>query len=293
MLLALLLQLATPVFEPVPTPDQQEVIDAELDALRRLTVPVAIEGQPSARFLIDTGAERTVVSDLIAARVPGPRERVTLIHMAGTSPAEVVTLPPLTLGASVYRRIEAPILARGKMGVDGVLGTDALQEQRVLFDFVGRRVTIVTPGERPTLPNEVVIRARRRSGRLILTSARIDGLTVDVVIDTGAGRTVGNPALAARLSRRRGEASVLTSITGDTIATRSVAVRRLAIGPIAFDDFQIAVTDSPAFDALGLAAQPAILLGMDAIGQFARVLVDFPARRVVFELAADARRRPR
>lgn len=290
MLLPLLLQFATPVFQPVPTPDQQEIIDAELDALNRLTVPVAIEGQPPARFLIDTGAERTVVSDLIAARVSGLRQRATMIHMAGTSPVEVVTLPPLALGASVYRRIEAPILARGKMGVDGVLGTDALQEQRVLFDFVGRRVTIVTPGERPAMEGEVVIRARRQSGRLILTSARIDGLNVDVVIDTGAGRTVANPALGARLSRRHAEAGVLTAITGDTISTRERPVRRLEIGPLLFEEFALAIVDSPAFVALGLADRPAILLGMDAIGQFRRVLVDFPARRVQFELADNARR---
>ena len=289
-MLPLLLQLATPVFDPVPTPDQQEVIDAQLDALRRLTVPVTVEGQPPARFLIDTGAERTVVSDLIAARVPGPRERARMIHMAGVTPVDVAALPPLTLGASTYRRLEAPILPRGAMGVDGVLGTDALQDQRVLFDFAAGQVTLVTPGERPALPNEIVIRARRQSGRLILTSATIDGLDVDVVIDTGAGRTVGNPALGRRLTVRGGDASVLTAITGDTIATRQRPVRRLEIGELVFRDFEIGIVDSPAFAALGLSGRPAILLGMDAIGQFRRVLVDFPDRRVRFQLAANADR---
>ena len=288
-MLPLLLQLATPVFAPVPTPDQQEVIDAELDQLRRLTVPVAIAGLPPQRFLIDTGAERTVVSDLIAARLPGPRLAATMIHMAGASPVELVTLPPLSFGASTYPRIQAPILARRQMGMDGVLGTDALQDQRVLFDFADGQVTLVTPGEVPQQGDEIVIRARRQSGRLILTSARIDGVGVDVVIDTGAGRTVGNPELARRLSRRRGVAETLTSITGDTVATRRIAVGRLAIGDIGFDDFAIAVVDSPVFAALALADRPAILLGMDAIGQFERVLVDFPKRQVRFLLARGAR----
>ena len=294
-MLPLLLQLAPPVFEPAPTPDQQEVIAAELDALRRLTVPVVVNDRATARFLIDTGAERTVVSDLIAAGLPGPREAATIIHMAGVSPVEVVTLDTLALGSSEYRRIEAPILRRRQMGVDGVLGTDALQEQRILFDFDAGQVTVISPGERAPSVDGIVIQARRRSGRLILTTATIDGVAVDVVIDTGAQRTVGNPALADRLARRRGgEVGLLTSITGDTIAARTVAVRRLAIGPLAFDGFAIAVVDSPAFASLDLIDRPAILLGMDAIGQFGRVLVNFPDRSVRFVLTRrpSARRPP-
>ncbi len=290
MLLPFLLQ-AAPVFEPAPTPDQQEVIAAELDALRRLTVPVAVNGGAPSRFLIDTGAERTVVSELIAAGVPGPRRPATLIHMAGVSPVEVVTLDTLALGSSEYRRIEAPILRRRQMGVDGVLGTDALQEQRILFDFAAGEVTVISQGDRAPSVRGIVIRARRRSGRLILTTATIDGVAVDVVVDTGAQRTVGNAALAVRLARRRGgEVGLLTSITGETIATRRLAVRRLTIGRLAFDDFAIAIIDSPVFARLDLSNRPAILLGMDAIGRFERVLVDFPNRSVRFALA-DARPR--
>lgn len=290
MLLPLLLQFGDLTFEPAPTPDEQEVIAAEIDAVRRLTVPVGVEGQAPVGFLIDTGAERTVLGNVVAAGLPGPRRAATLVHIAGRAPVEVVEVERLSLGRSVYRGIEAPVLPRATMGVDGILGTDALQDQRVLFDFKAGRVTLIQPGERPALGEVIVVRGRRRSGRLILTSASIDGVTVDVVLDTGAAQTIANPALADRLRRRGGTAGVLTSITGDTIALRLLAVRRLTIGDLLFQDFRIGVADSPAFAALELEERPAILLGMDAIGQFDQVLVDFPRRTVAFALAPDARR---
>ena len=292
--LPFLLQVATLDFDPAPTPDRQEVIAAELDALRRLTVSVVVDGRANGRFLIDTGAERTVVSDIIAADLSGPREAARIVHMAGISPVEIVAVETLTVGATVYRRVEAPILSRHQMGMDGVLGSDALQDARVLFDFEAAKVTIISPGDRTPSSRGIVIQARRRSGRLILTTATIDGVAVDVVIDTGAQRTVGNPALADRLGRRRaGEADRITSITGDTIAARIVPVRQLAIGPLSFNDFAIAVVDSPAFQSLDLTEQPAILLGMDAISQFGQVLIDFPNRRVRFVLSKKARRAAR
>lgn len=294
MLFPLLLQLAGVAFEPAPTPDEQEVIDARLDELSRLTVPVSVNGGDPVRFLIDTGAERTVVGNVVAAGLPGPRVAATMIHMAGSTPVELVRVAELAIGAQVYRGLDAPILPRRTMGVDGVLGADALQEQRVLFDFTGGRVTFIQPGERPPPGDTIVVKARRRSGRLILTTARIDGVRVDVVIDTGAHRTIANPAVAERLERRRrSEPSVLTSITGDTIATRLLPVRRLEIGSLLFEDFVVGVTDSPAFAALDLERHPAILLGMDALGQFASVLVDFPRRTVTFTLPDGAKREER
>ena len=290
MLLPLLLQLADAAFQPAPTPDEQEIITAQVDAVRRLSVPVGVDNQPPIGFLIDTGAERTVLGSVIAAGLPGPRRAATLVHVAGRSNVQVVEVERLSLGRSVYRGIEAPILPRVTMGVDGILGTDALQDQRVLFDFKGGRVTLIQHGEQPALGDVIVVRGRRKSGRLILTSASIDGVDVDVVLDTGAAQTIANPALADRLRRRGGTAGVLTSITGDTIALRLLAVKRLTIGDLLFQDFRIGVTDSPAFDALDLGDRPAILLGMDAIGRFDRVLVDFPRRSVAFALAPGTQR---
>ena len=41
----------------------------------------------------------------------------------------------------------------------------------------------------------IVVTARNSAGRLILSDARIDGRRVDVIVDTGAQTSVGNPAL--------------------------------------------------------------------------------------------------
>jgi hypothetical protein len=46
----------------------------------------------------------------------------------------------------------------------------------------------------------------------------------------------------------------------------------------------IAFIDAPPFRALGLDKKPAILLGMRELRVFPRIAIDFPTRRVLFQL---------
>src|SRR3546814_8270516 len=86
---------------------------------------------------------------------------------------------------------------------DGILGTDSLQDQRVLLDFT--KNTIAIGGARELGGGsgyDIVVHARKRSGRLIMTNAVIDGVRVDVVVDTGASSTIGNLALRQAMRQR-------------------------------------------------------------------------------------------
>ena len=49
----------------------------------------------------------------------------------------------------------------------------------------------------------------------------------------------------------------------------------------------ILVEDSPAFEALGLSDEPALVLGMAELRLFRRVAIDFKAQRILFDLPAD------
>jgi hypothetical protein len=132
---------------------------------------------------------------------------------------------------------------------------------------------------------EIVVTARRRSGQLIMTSAKIDGIPTDVVIDTGSDSSIGNQALQQALGQRGqlGQA-VLTSVTGQqTVAVMGFA-KRLEVGDVSISNLVIAYTGGPAFDALKLNRRPALMLGMRELRLFKRVAIDFSTRKVMFDL---------
>jgi predicted aspartyl protease len=255
-----------------------------------MTVPVRIANQPF-RFLIDTGAQNTVLSIATAAQLSlVPDGRAKLIGVAGSQMVDTVEVEQIDLGRRSYFGIVAPLLEGGDIGADGIVGLDSLQDQRVLLDF-GKKLMAI--GDAKTLGGnggyEIVVTARRRSGQLIMTDARIDGVDTDVVIDTGAEYTIGNLALRQALSRRRThEQTVLQSVTGQSITADLAFARQLAIKDMQLSNVLIAFVDAPPFAALDLHRRPAILLGMRDLRAFKRVAIDFSTRKVMFDLPREA-----
>jgi predicted aspartyl protease len=119
-----------------------------------------------------------------------------------------------------------------------------------------------------------------------MTDARIDGVRVDVVIDTGSDSTLGNRALQKALGRR-GKITVPTvmhSVTGQQMGADVATADRLEMQGLLITGVGIAYSDSPTFAHLGLDKKPAILLGMREMRAFPRIAIDFSARKVLFDL---------
>ena len=125
-------------------------------------------------------------------------------------------------------------------------------------------------------PNPLIVR---------LADAVIDGIPVNVVIDTGAETSIGNRALQRAL-RQRGvmEQATLTSVTGQQIQADIAYPDKLSIGSADISRLMVAYVDSPVFSVLDLESRPAMLLGIRELRLFKRIAVDFAARRVYFDL---------
>lgn len=292
----LALLVATPSVHEVeiaPLPETEaetDVVQGETDQDNRMTVPVAIDGEGPFRFLIDTGSQRTVVSTDLATRLgleAGPT--VTVVSVAGSDLVQTAYVEEMALGQQSLSGLVVPLLEARNMGADGIIGTDGLQNQRVLLDF-GRNVVEIGKAEMLGGNNgyEIVVRARRRSGQLVMTRATIDGVRAHVVIDTGAGTSVGNKALQRALTRRGGPASLVTlkSVTGHSITAEIGIARKLEIREIGITNLVIAFADTPAFRELELHRRPAIFLGMRELRLFKRVAIDFASRKVMFDMPA-------
>jgi len=281
---------AAPVAAPVPPAadlQQAETLSLTEDRTSRMTVPVSIDGRGPFDFIVDTGAERTVISrELARALELAPGQTATVHSMSEVSQIETVVIPDLRIGTRSVTGIHAPALARANLGASGMLGVDSLQTQRVVFDF-GRREMTITPSRRRDErwpEGTIVVTGRRLLGRLVLVDASLDGQRIWVVIDTGSEISVGNSRLRSALQRsgRLGLMAPISmmSVTGGLIQAEYTIARRVRIGGVDIHDLPVAFHDAHPFQHLGLSNRPALLLGMDALQLFERVSVDFANRRV-------------
>jgi len=269
-----------------------EIIALETERYRRLTVPVTIMGQGPYRFMIDTGAQATVLSRDLADRLQlFDRSSATLVAMASTREVETISVERFALGTREFTIQTAPLLEAANIGgADGILGLDSLQHQRVLFDFENNTLAVADAdrlgGNRGF---DIVVRARRQLGQLIIHRAKIDGVSVAVIIDTGAQGSVGNPVLQQRLRRARQQAdTTMTDVNGVELTGQTRIAQRLELGRARLGNFPIVFADSPTFTSLGLGDEPAMVLGMAELRLFKRVAIDFESQRVLFDMPSDS-----
>lgn len=279
---------STSAAAPPPPDPQLEVIEIDRERYDRMTVPVTIQGQGPYDFLIDTGAQATVLSRALADELQlFERKTATLVGMASVQQVETTPIEDFTLGSRNFYIREAPVVEGAHIGeADGILGIDSLQDQRVLLDFAKRRIAVADAEQLGGNSGyEIVVKARERLGQMIITSARLDGIKVDVIVDTGAQSSIGNMALLERLRRNRKLADTeMTDINGVTMEGVVRVAERLDLGRASIQNFPILFADSRPFHTLGLADKPALVLGMAELKLFRRVAIDFKTRRVLFDL---------
>ncbi len=270
----------------------------------RITLPVSINGKGSYPFVVDTGSERTVIARELGEElklVAGPQLKLATI--TGPYVTNSYLVARLSSGLIGVNDLEAPALDRGDLGASGLLGIDSLDNNKIHFDFRNRKLELfASKRQRGSKTGQIengmiVVSARKIAGRLIISTAKINDMTVDIVIDTGAQSTMGNAALMQRL--RRKDRSIdfiqtnLKSVTGQEVKAEFTMLKRVIIDKFEITDLPITFSENYAFEALDLNKRPAFLMGMDALQLFDRVVIDFGNRRVSFALPKNkARYRP-
>lgn len=271
-------------------------VDTSLSATDRMLVSVMVGGAGPYPFIIDTAAERSVVSRELARELGlVSAGRARLLSMTSLRDVEMVTMPQVSFMQGQARTL-TPFLLNGRnLGASGVLGIDALRGQRVVLDFAAGEMRVgpaPRSNQRPAA-NEIIVRGRPRFGQLVLVDSSAEGTPVDVIVDSGLQVSVGNETLRRLLASRSNRFSqiALVSITGETFTADYTRVDNLRIGSVAIAGLPVAFSDTYFFRRMQLTRRPALLLGMDALQMFERVAVDFPNRRAHFILPPDTPRR--
>lgn len=268
-------------------------VAAGRNASQQLTIKVMVNGKGPFNFIVDTGAELSVLADDVAAALNLPEGApITVEGVTGRIKTRLVPVDRLSVGALVHDNLKLPILPRAFLRADGFLGLDVINGTRVTFDFLGKTLKIERSRNRFDADDKLTTRVRTsgRDGRLKATNARVDNVQTTAFIDTGAEISVGNPALEAALRKRRKGVHVygpatLTDITGTQISGDVIAINGIALQNLHFTSGALVIADVPSFDTFHLNENPALLIGMDYLRQFATVSIDYRLKEIRFELA--------
>lgn len=265
---------------------QTQDIKFKNDQDDRMTVPVRLGGSGPYQFLVDTGADRTAIARDLVAKLKLPSAGGAELHtVSGVSSVSTARISELELTRPPEQAIDAAVLDRANMGADGIVGADVLRSQRVQFDFATQTMSIVPSrtADFEDEPGTIVVKARRKNGRLVVTDADANGQRLTVILDTGSEISIGNQALRQRLLGKNvvdpAQTVELESVTGEKILGDYMFVRALSIGGLTLSNLAVVFTDAHTFKQLKLDKKPALLLGMNAIRAFKKVSIDFANKK--------------
>jgi predicted aspartyl protease len=259
-----------------------------LDRIGRILAPVFINGQGPFRLVVDTGASHTTISPALAARLgllALPDSTVMLNGVTGAEIVPAVTLDRVQAGDLIVEGRRAPVITTDIMaGADGILGVAGLTRERITVDFREDRISISRSKGSRGLSEMLRIPAVRLSGGLLMVMARVGGVRVKAIIDTGAERSLGNAALRDALrNRNRLDAPRFTSVFGTTAAITQGELRGIppvVMGGATISDMDLVFGDFHIFKAWDMEGRPAMLIGMDVLGAVEQLIIDFYRREV-------------
>jgi hypothetical protein len=254
------------------------------DRIGRVMVPVYVDGVGPFAFIVDTGASSSVLAPRVAARLkipPDPSHSKLLRGITGSEVVPTVAVRSVKAGGIEITHAALPLVEpRVFADADGIFGADAFARGCLHINFEKASVSLFDKGCPRVGSNWEIVRMRLRFGGLPVVNARVGTVRVAAIIDTGAERSLGNPALLAAL-RARGVASADSTRTqvhaatsqvvfGDLVATPAVRMGSIEVGNLnpVFGPFEV-------FQMWGVADEPAIVLGMDVLGTAQALMLDY------------------
>lgn len=259
-----------------------------LDIYRRMTAPVRVGGKGPFPFVVDTGANQSVISRELAVQLDLTTGSIeTLNGVAGVQDA-VTTRTTLGVGPRDENDVTLSILPQAAIGGVGMLGLDRLEGRRLTLDFRTESLLIEGGGRARRDPDAIAVKAHRRDGQLTLIDVDLAGIPLIAILDSGAQNTIGNQALRQLALTRRPQTlwshTPIISATGQSIDADFADLPALRVGGLRLPNWPVAFADLHTFRMWDLTRHPAILLGVDVLSRFESVCLDFARDEVRFRL---------
>jgi predicted aspartyl protease len=264
------------------------------DGAGRAVALVNINGQGPFRFIVDTGANRSVLSQALATRLGLAHAGVDVVHsIDGTQLANLVNVDSLSFGALHLSGGETPVLDGPMLdGEHGLLGVDGMKGRLLHVDFTRNCVELYESAAQVQMNGWLSVPARMRFGSLLLVQGAIMGVRVNVLIDTGSDISLANQkfrdslrVVGARSIQYRNEHAFTAG--RPIVLEQRVWTPRLHLGRTVVGSVNAYIGDFHMFDIWGLQDEPTLLIGMDVLARSREMAIDYQQGVVHF------RERPR
>lgn len=161
----------------------QETVPFQLGKGFLILVEGRIGPLQGLRFVLDTGATRTLVDKKVAERLSLHYRHGKVLNYDRYAEIELANIPELQLGPLLVRNVEVMVgdlkqFSEFVEGVDAVIGLDLLRINRSLqIDYDARKVTFTSAGRcDPVKP---------RTPQAFMVRLPVQGQTIVLVMDTG------------------------------------------------------------------------------------------------------------
>ena len=273
----------------VPTSDEaQYAIATRDDRIGRIVVPVSINGQGIFHLMLDTGATHSVLTSADATRLGMnvAEAPISVVQgVVGRVAAPVVTVERLQAGSLKLQHMQMAVMDGVVVaGLDGILGIGRLNKMILTADFVKDRVNIRKSTGHRANELDTVIKFDVVSNHLIVVDVMAGSVEVRGVIDTGGSRTLGNLALLKAITSQRdskaGSQLDITDVTENSKNGSALFLPSILLGDIEVANATIVCSDFDVFHSWRLEKSPALLIGMDVLGQLGEVSIDYQRKEL-------------
>jgi predicted aspartyl protease len=265
----------------IEAPEPVYVAPTLRDRIGRIWAPVSINGKGPFRLVLDTGASRSAVIEHVAQKLGSEAlapKSILVYGVTGQALVPAVRVDRMEVGELLMSGTSVPIVADVFGGAEGVLGREGLLDKRIFADFVADRLVISRSHGEHAKNGYVRIPLKLLRGGLLAADVRVGAVRTRAIIDTGGQQTVGNLALQQALRRHTSPEDATDGIIGVTLDVQpgtTIAAPPIAFGDIKLTGVNVTFSDVALFQHWNLQRDPTLLLGMDVLGLFDVLIIDY------------------
>jgi predicted aspartyl protease len=266
----------------VEAPEPRYVSPTRHDQIGRIWAPVMINGHGPFRLVLDTGASHSAVTALVALALGIPTDHsppVVLRGVTGFATVPTIRVDTLTVGDVAVDSPTLPIVPDALGGAQGILGSEGLAGKRIFIDFRHDKIVITFSHNEKSGRDFVDVPFHSIRNTLVVVNAVIGDVRTKAIIDTGGQTTIANIALRDALAGRslafRGKPDQIMGATKDIQNGEIIDMPAIQFGGIQIRDSGVTFGDMYIFKQWNLLHEPAILIGMDALGLLDTLVIDY------------------
>jgi len=263
----------------VEAPEPKYVAPTLRDRIGRIWAPVLINGKGPFRLVLDTGASHSAIISRVADSlgVSTQSDPILVRGVTGAAVVPAVHVDRMEVGDLLIEPSTLPIVADVFGGAEGVLGREGLPDKRIFADF-GRDKLVISRSHREHAGVGFNIIPLKITRGLLSAEVRVGSIRTLAIIDTGGQQTVGNLALREALMKHPPSDAVGEDIIGVTLELQhgdTIAAPPIEIGSLKLRQVRVTFADTYLFDHLKLNHQPTLMIGMDVLGSFDVLVIDY------------------